>query len=398
MKPFTFLFFPLLFAPVPTDIVPSEKFQAAEQITIDTPVDHDLYVAGERIMVNAPVRGDLLVAAGTVNIRDSIQGDFTVASGTLYLNGPVSEDVMAMGGTVQIESQVQGDIIAMGGEIMLHKDALTNQDVVVLAGEVQLDGTVGGNVMVYGGEVELNGECRGNLEVRGGEIIINGTVQGTSIMTADRIELTPRAKLYGDVHYWLPESTTLPDFSTALSGGTAQFDETLNPEDDFSWLGNTIPWFSVALAYVLAVILTIGFIFWVFPKTMDRAGKVLHEDFMRSFGYGSLYLIGVPLAIALLLISFIGIPIGLVLLFAYVVTVAFGLVITSVVLTYSLQDRYQYQWGTGWMIVVAFLVFCVLRVVTLTPFVGFFVSVLAVGASLGALLIPFVRKKQSVVA
>ncbi|MEM8965117.1 MAG: hypothetical protein AAGE93_01785 [Bacteroidota bacterium] len=398
MKLLILLTIPLLFAPAPTNTVPSDKFQAAEQITIDSPVNHDVYLAGERITVNAPVRGDMLAAAGTIILRDSLLGNLTAAGGTLTLNGPVLDDVFVMGGTVRVESPVAGDIIAMGGEVVIDKNVTSGQDVVVLSGEVQVNGTVAGNVIVRGGEVQLNGECQGNLEVQGGEITINGLVRGASSLAAERIELTPSAEMYGDVRYWLPEGTEPPDFSAALSGATAQFDESLNLEDDFSWLGNQVPWFSVALAYVLAVLLTIGFIFWVFPNKMDRAGKVLHEDFMRSFGYGILYLIGVPLVIALLLISFIGIPLGLVFLLAYGVTVAFGHVITSVVVAYSLRDRYQYDWGKGWMILVAFLIFSVLRMVTLTPFVGFFISVLLVGASLGALLIPLIRKEQPVAA
>ena len=400
MKNFVFLAFPLLLAPTSSNTLPasSEKFRAAEQITIDTPVDHDLYVAGERIVINAPVRGDMLAAAGTITVLDSIQGDLTAAGGTITLNAPVLDDVLAMGGTMQIESLVQGDIIAMGGEVLINKNAQAGQDVVVLSGEVQLDGTVAGNVIVYGGEVQLNGECQGNLQVRGGEITINGTVQGESTLTADQITLDPEAQLYGNVRYWLPEDAEPPNFAAVLTGATVQFDASLQPEGEFSWLGSSIPWFSIGLAYVLAVLLIIGFIFWVFPRAMDRAGKVLHEDFMRSFGYGALYLVGVPLGVALLFLTVIGIPLGLFFLSAYFFTIMFGHIITSVVVTYSLRDRYQYQWGNGWMILVAFLVFSVLRMLTLTPLVGLFISALMVGACLGALMIPVVRRKQPIAA
>jgi hypothetical protein len=376
----------------------SEKFRADELVTIDAPVEHNLYVAGERVTINAPVRGDVLAAAGTIEVNDSIHGDLTAAGGTVMLNSPVQEDVLVAGGTVQIIEPVGGDVITMGGEVTLAGDNEVGQDVVVFSGEARLDGTVVGNLIVYGGTVQLNGECRGNLEMKGGEITINGSVRGTSALAADRITLGPDARLYGPVRYWTPEETDPPDFASVLVGTTAERDESLYPEDDFPWPWQSVPWFLLALAYVLAVLLIIGFIFWVFPRAMDRAGTVLHQDFVRSFGYGVLYLIGVPLVVGLLMISFIGIPLGLFFLFAYGFALLFGHAIVSVVITYSLRDRYQYDWSKTWMILVAFLVFSVLRTVTLTPLLGIFVSVLMVGACFGALITSLIHKEQPVTA
>jgi len=376
----------------------SEKFRADEQVTIDSPVEHNLYVAGERVTVNAPIRGDVLAAAGTIEVNDSIIGDLTVAGGTVLLNSPVQEDVLAIGGTARITQPVGGDVITMAGEVTLSNDTEAGQDVVVFSGEAQLDGTVAGNVIVYGGTVELNGECQGNLEVKGGEITVNGSVRGTSALTADRITLGPDARLYGSVRYWIPEGADPPDFASVLVGATAERDESLYPEDDFSWPWQSVPWFLLALVYVLAVLLVIGFIFWVFPRAMDRAGTVLHQDFVRSFGYGVLYLVGVPLLVGLLMVSFIGIPLGLFFLFAYGFTLLFGHAIVSVVVTYSLRDRYQYDWSKAWMILVAFLVFSVLRTVTLTPLLGIFISVLMVGGCFGALITSLIHKEQPVAA
>jgi len=376
----------------------AEKFRADELVTVDAPVEHNLYVAGERITINASVRGDVLAAAGTIEVNDSINGDLTAAGGTVTLNSPVQEDVLALGGTIQVTEPVGGDLITMGGEVTLAGDTKASRDVVVFSGEARLDGTVVGNVIVYGGTVQLNGECRGNLEMKGGEITINGPVRGASALAADSITLGPDAQLYGPVRYWIPEEADPPDFASVLVGTTAERDESLYPEDDFPWPWQSVPWFLLALTYILAVLLIIGFIFWVFPQAMDRAGAVLHQDFMRSFGYGILYLVGVPLVIGLLMMSFIGIPLGLFFMFAYGFTLLFGHAIVSVVVTYSLRDRYQYDWSKAWMILVAFLVFSVLRTVTLTPLLGIFVSVLMVGACFGALIISLIRKEQPIAA
>nr|WKN34590.1 polymer-forming cytoskeletal protein [Tunicatimonas sp. TK19036] len=398
MKTFALFVAPLLLFSQGGDTPVEEKFDAAEQVLIDRPVEHDLYRAGERIVVNAPIRGDMLAAAGTINIRDSIQGDLSVVGGTLTLHGPVLDDVLAMGGTIRLVNNVEGDVIAMGGQVSLEEGSRVGQDVVVFSGEVLLEGTIAGNVIIRGGQVQLNGECMGNLEVKGGEVTINGTVQGASSLAAEKIMLEPNAQLNGDVRYWLPEGAVSPDFASVLNGSTARFDETLSLEEEFGWFGNSAPWFLIGLAYLLAVVLTISVVFWVFPRAMNRAGQVLQQDFMRSFGYGMLYLLGVPLAIGLLLISLIGIPIGLFLLFAYIFSIAFGHIFASVVVTHALRDYYHYTWSKGWMIFTSFMVFAILRALTITPFVGFFISVLMVAACFGALLIPHVQKKKAIIA
>lgn len=38
------------------------QFRSSDNIVIDEPIDHDLYVAGGNVTLNAPVRGELIVA------------------------------------------------------------------------------------------------------------------------------------------------------------------------------------------------------------------------------------------------------------------------------------------------------------------------------------------------
>jgi hypothetical protein len=49
-------------------------------------------------------------------------------------------------------------------------------------------------------------------------------------------------------------------------------------------------------------------------------------------------------------------------------------------------------------VLISFVVFSVLRVLTFTPFVGLFLTVVAVGAALGALMVPYLRRDKPVMA
>ncbi len=375
-----------------------DKFLTKKRVVVTQPVADDLYMAGEEVLVDAPIRGDLVAAAGTVIVRDSIYEDLTLAGGDVIINGWIGDDVLALGGNIRLRQFVQGDVLVLGGEVRLDKASLVQQDLVILGGDVRVAGNIAGDVVVWGGEVVLDGECGRNLKVKGGEVTINGTVRGTASLAAEAITLGPEAQLYGDVRYWVPEEELAPNFAAVLTGATARYDPTLNLNRTFAWLNWSPPGFSVALAYLLAVVLMIVLIQWLFPHPLQQAGEALRDDFMRAFGYGVLYLISVPLVIGLLFISLIGIPPGLFVLFLYAFSLAFGLIIASAVAAHALRDRYAYHWGKGMLIFVSFVIFSILRILTFVPFVGLFLSVVVVGACFGALIVPHLRRAQPVMA
>ena len=396
MKILALLFLPIMLVFLQFPV--GEKFKAGEKITVATAVEHDCYAVGETIEINAPIAGDLVAAAGSITIRDSIQEDLTIAGGEIVVDGWVGDDIMAMGGDLRISQPIQGDLIVMGGDITIDKTSMVGQDLVVMGGRVKIAGTIAGNLIARGGEIVLDGACEGNLEMRGGRLEINGPVRGTSVVVADNMRVGPNAQFYGNVRYWLPNKDKGQDFTAALrNNATAQYDETLQTEDEFSWFGQ-IPWFFLIVAYILSVFLLIVVLHLLFPKVMERAGQTLNQDFVRSFGYGALYLVGIPLAMILLVMTFIGIPIGLFVLAMFLFSLLFGHTIAAVAITYAINVRRQNYWSKVAMMFISLGIFIILRSLTFTPVIGIFFSVILVGASFGALILLLVRKKEAVPA
>jgi len=396
MKPLALLLLPVTLAFV--EFPAGEKFKAGEKITVSTALEHDFYAAGETIEINAPIAGDLVAAAGSITIRDSIQEDLTVAGGEVVVDGRVGDDIIAMGGDIRIPQPIGGDLIVMGGDITIDKTSTVGQDLVVMGGNVNIAGTIAGNLIARGGKIVLDGACEGNLEMKGGRLEVNGPVQGTSVIVAENMRVGPNAQFYGNVRYWLPNEDAGQDFTAALrNNATAQYDETLQTEDGFSWFGQ-IPWFFLIVAYILSVFLLIVLLHLLLPRVMERAGQALRQDFVKSFGYGALYLVGIPLAVILLFMTFIGIPIGLFVLAMFLFSLLFGHALAAVAITYAINIRREHSWSKIVLMFISLGIFIVLRSLTFTPMIGIFVSVILVGASFGALIIPLVRKKEAVPA
>jgi len=398
MKLCAFLIIPVLLGQFAGNLWAQDKFRADERISVEVPVQHDLYLAAENISVKAAVYGDLRAAAGDINVQDTISGDLTVAGGTVYIMGPVLDDLMAFGGNININSSVAGDLIVLGGTVNIGQDVSIAQDLVVFAGKVNLEGKVMGEVSLWGGELRYLGESAGAVSARGGEVLLDGTIRGPVEVAAESIALGSDASIHGELRYWLPDQEEAPDFDQAMVNTTARYDSALAPDQEDTWLGFTIPWGMLVIAYFLSVLLMIAFLIWLFDKPFTRASEKLREDFMASFGYGILYFLGMPLLIGLLLFTVVGIPLGLFFLFAFGFSIVFGHLIAAVVFTCTIKEQYHYHWNKGTMILVALLVFATIRGLTLTPVLGLFLSVLLVGACFGAIIMASMRKQSAVAA
>jgi hypothetical protein len=126
-------------------------------VSIDSPIEDDVFAAGSIVRINAPV--------------DSA----TVAGGTLYLNAPIKGDLIAAGGQVNVESDVGGKVLAAGGNIDLRNDIGTN--LVAAGGNVNILSTanIAKDALIAAGSVMNDGNVNGTLTVRSNDFKNTGS-------------------------------------------------------------------------------------------------------------------------------------------------------------------------------------------------------------------------------
>ena len=74
---------------------------------------------------------------------------------------------------------------------------------IVFTGGLRIDGTVVGNVHASNGEAStlvISEQAKVAGEIRVSHLVINGEVQGP-VYASDYLELQPKAKVKGDIHY-----------------------------------------------------------------------------------------------------------------------------------------------------------------------------------------------------
>lgn len=372
------------------------EIKSGERVTITQPLREDLYVTGGTVVINAPIYGDVIVVGGTITLNDSVQFDLIAAGGEIFVNGYVGDDIRSAGGRLHLSGNVGGDVVVTGGTILIDQSTTINGSMLVGGGEVTIDGIVKGQLKSGAGKLELNGNVQKGIDARGGQLKINGQIMGHSTLAAEDIIVGEKAAFHGDVHYW-NENGSL-DFKNSIKGGVATFDPSLKIETGH-WHNLGFASKQILFWYLGTALFMIFIMQYLFSQTFKKAASTVLNESVKSLGIGFLFVVGMPVAIVVSFITLLAIPVGLILLFIYVMLFMLAISISSLVIGNWLNNvYYQGKWKYIKLSFVSFFVFVVLKLFSLTPFVGFPIIVLVVCMAWGALLLNIKWKRQQAIS
>tara|TARA_R110002167_G_scaffold112255_1_gene284563 strand:- start:445 stop:1626 length:1182 start_codon:yes stop_codon:yes gene_type:complete len=354
----------------------------------------DIYLAGENIDINAVVHGDIVMAGSKITIRDTIYQDLIVAGGEVIVKGYVADDIRAAGGKLTIDSEVGDDVIVAGGEVFITENAIIHGNLINFSGDIEMNGKILGNIKSYSGELKINGSIENEAELFGEEIYINGEIKGTSKLAASSIIIGESAKFQDNVHYWSEDNKV--DFKNSLNGATANFDEELmGDREELSWKGFGIAALGIWMFYIFSAFLVIVLLNWAFGNFLSTAASYLDNTFLKSLGYGAIYLIGVPLLVIVLIVIIIGIPIGLFLGGFYVFSLLFGHLITALLIAHYYGKKADKQWNFWSLAFLALGIASVIRLLTFIPVLGTILSFIVIAIAYGLITYTLLQKKTA---
>lgn len=375
-------------------IVTTAQHEGGKDIIISENQKDDIYLAGDNIDINAVVNGDMVLAGSRITIRDTIYQDLIVAGGEVIVKGYVADDIRAAGGKLTIDSEVGDDVIVAGGEVFITKNAVIHGNLINFSGDIQMNGEVIGTVKSYSGKLIINGTINKEAKLFGEEILINGEIKGTSKLAASSIIIGENAKFHENVQYWSEDKKV--DFKNSLIDVTSNFDETLmGDREEFSWKGFGIAALGFWLFYLFSAFLVIVLLNWAFGNFFSTAATYLDKTFLKSVGYGAIYLIGVPFLVLAFIVIIIGIPIGLFLGIFYVFSLLFGHLITALLIAHYLGRKADKQWNFWSLVILALGIASVIRLLTFIPFLGTLLSFIVIAIAYGLIIYTLLQKKAA---
>lgn len=309
----------------------------------DQVVDDDLYVAAGNATVNGKVNGDLFVFAGQARIDGDVEGDLYVCSGNVTISGNVKDDLKVAGGTVIVESKIGGDVMIAGGTV-----------------EIASSADIGGDI--YSGA--------GNLTISGAANKVKATV-GT-------LTLGKSANIKGDIEYWSDVDITIENGAKHAGSLTKRQTEIKRDVSNY-YLGKKFAWVGSMIATFIILLILCA----IFPKRTRAYAQDWRKSFGKNFLAGFLFLIALPIAAIILLISMIFSPFGIGGFLIYPIFIYVGMLIAMLGIgawVMSLVDRDPRKYSAPLSALVGVIIYTLLDFV---PIVGWLAKFLAVAAGIG---------------
>jgi cytoskeletal protein CcmA (bactofilin family) len=245
-------------------------------------------------------------------------------------------------------------VITGGADI---RDDETVGDLVVIDGDVDVDGTVDGDLVAVAGDVSVSGEVTGDLvTVAGRAKLARGALVGGDLSYGDeRPIVAPGAEVEGDI-----TNENLDDIGAA----------------PWAVIGTVALWIAMTLSLLVLGVCLIAMV----PRVAEATAAVSRESLWESVGIGIASWIALGVLGVFALFTLVGIPLGLILLSAVIPTAALGYLAAS----FALGRRVA---GSASPILAFLAGFAILRALALIPFLGALVSLLAATVGIGLLVV-----------
>lgn len=329
----------------------------------DEVIQKDFFAAGSFIRNHGEIRGDVFAAGEEFENTGTVMGDILAIGGNSRIGGQVKGDVRIAGGNVTITGDIGKNATAFSGNFLLAEGAAVDGSINVFAGTVVIDGVVGGDLRAGSGTVQINGLVKGDVRLH-----------------ADQIRFGPQAKIEGNLLYTSEKKITIPE--GVVSGSVeykqpyAGMDERIKKAEEGLKTFNIL-WKAVG---IIAYLIIAAILVLVFGNFMDKTAITVERKPWHAVGIGLVGLIVTPIAAILLMFTVIGIPLGVISLVLY------GLVLYLAKLPGALWLGKVILKNEGKPLLPMLLGVFILMLVSYVPYLGGFVSLVAILFGIGAYL------------
>ncbi len=317
-----------------------------------------------------------------VNIpqEEIIEDDLYIFTANARVAGTIKGDVLIFGGQVQVVGKVEGDVLVLAGEVDIDGEVL--DDVRVLSGSVTVAGKVSDDVVLASGTFDLtrNGVVAGDIKAFAGNITISGQASSVEVEVGNLL-VSPSTKIENTLVY-TSDKEALIESGANIKGGVT-FNKIESKKDFWHKLGLT----TGKISYALMLLILSLILFWLLPNASRKISDNFQSGFGKSLFWGFLFLVIVPIAAILAIITFLGIPLGVlslviygVVLFLAQTSAVFGIAkILKKTITKN-DNNMQIAWLD---VVMGLIIFTLLGII---PVVGPILVLLAFLAGLGSLV------------
>lgn len=325
----------------------------------------NVYLAAGVARTVAPVGGDFYAVGGQVTIEHPVQGEVYVTGGRVTVSAPVEDDLQALGGDVMVAAPIGGDTVIAAGTISVaHRARLS------------------GKATLAGGNVEIAGTLERGGRVFADRLVISGHVSGGLRIVANRIEITPSARIEGPIDFTSRRAPVIAPGAQVQGPVTAMPSRAPENTDEVRRTGAwAVPFFYVGL-WAAGIVLLLAF-----PRFTIAAQDRVRASPLASLALGAALVFALPVVALVLVATVVGIPVAFALMALYCVLLLAGFLTTLffVAERFGRLLRGGRAPGTGWRLILLLAALVLLALVSRLPLAGGLVPLLVLLIGVGAL-------------
>jgi len=326
--------------------------QKIVRVSQEETIEGNYYAGGDIIEISGTINGDAYVAGGQVIVNGVINGDLIAAGGSINVSGEIADDARLAGGNLVVSGSVGDDLSVAGGDINISDTA-----------------TIGGALQSAGGNIMLAGAVGAELKAAGGMINLSST-----------------AKVGGDFEYWSEEEANVSSGAT-VNGNTSRqqggWSHNLPTEENIGRVFDAIGAFFSLTGIITTLVLGL-LVIKLAPNYTARAISVVENQTLRSFLFGILALVVLPILFFVLLITLVGVPLAFITLFIGLLYLTFGKIY---VLTAVGQRVLGYRQKNPSQLIGFLLGMLLYSLIMIIPVIDVLVKFLVLTVGMGAALI-----------
>lgn len=334
--------------------------------TIDNVVsesnDHFTTVVDDDVKAEKDVNGSTVVAGNNVISTNTVDGINMLFGNNVQYQGNSDYAVIA-GNIVNLSGNINNDGFIFGNIVTIDSNFNADRDLFVFANSVTIQGSINRDITIYAADVKLD-----NAQVMG-----NITVYASSLEISEKVNVNGTLSYNEDIEKNISESALITE--TKLLEKIVE--ELSIPEK--------ISTFLIDYAGMMVIFLVLAFTIPSLFKKIEASNEEFNvSKFFSLFGFGALFLIGVPMAIIVLFTTVIGTPLALIALFLYIIFICITTILSGYLLGYIIWKNFIKKENN--VLLIGLIGISIVYVLNMIPVIGGYIAMISLMIGLGIVL------------
>lgn len=328
-----------------------------------------------------------------------------VKSGDQYLMGDsinvdyiIDGNLFVMANEVTISNQVVGNAYVLANKITVTDKAYIGASLYALGNEVEMNG-ITFDAYVSASQLNLSGYVYRDLHSVSNDFKLSGVVGRDASIAAKNISFEKseatdqnaqtakgQCKIMGALNYSSENEIQIPENVVTGNVSFEKFeDNTTIPAKNYVFDAIT------SVVFVLAIW---GLYKWLAPKFLEKQEKLISSKPLKTFGFGLLGLVVLPIICIILLIMNVTASVGLLLLIAYIVLIIIGRSTCLIGLNNLLANKFKFDTNLKKALLLVVTSLIAWAISTFIPVVNGIFNLIIIVIGIGVIIRNLISKKD----